>query len=358
MEGRPSERTGHRRRRLHRQQLRAGLAGPDRRTHRQPGRAHLRRQPAQPGLAARRCTPPFVHGDITDRAPAGPAAGRAPPARRGALCGREPRRPQHPRPRRLHEDQRRRHLHAAGSRARPLVGLQGRDARPSASTTSAPTRSTAAWRPTPPPSPNTTLRTQQPLQRQQGRQRPPGARLAPHLRPAGAHHQLQQQLRALSLPGKAHPADDRQRAGRQAAAHLRRRPAGARLALCGDHCSAIRTVLAKGRPGEVYNVGGWNEKANIEIVHTVCALLDELRPSAEGPYKPPDHLREGPPRPRPPLRHRRAQDRARTGLAPGRDLRHRHPQDGAVVPGPCRLGGRGAEAAATATGWPQQQYGA
>ena len=51
-----------------------------------------------------------------------------------------------------------------------------------------------------------------------------------------------------------------------------------------DHCSAIRTVLAAGRPGETYNVGGWNEKANIEIVRTVCALLDELRPAAEGPY--------------------------------------------------------------------------
>ncbi|MBI5429916.1 MAG: dTDP-glucose 4,6-dehydratase [Nitrosomonadales bacterium] len=45
-----------------------------------------------------------------------------------------------------------------------------------------------------------------------------------------------------------------------------------------DHCSAIRRVLEKGRLGEVYNVGGWNEKANIEIVHTVCDLLDELRP--------------------------------------------------------------------------------
>jgi dTDP-glucose 4,6-dehydratase len=52
-----------------------------------------------------------------------------------------------------------------------------------------------------------------------------------------------------------------------------------------DHCSAIRTVLAQGRPGEVYNVGGWNEKTNLEIVHTVCALLDELRPSPEGPYQ-------------------------------------------------------------------------
>ena len=52
-----------------------------------------------------------------------------------------------------------------------------------------------------------------------------------------------------------------------------------------DHCSAIRRVLEAGRLGEVYNVGGWNEKPNIEIVHTVCALLDELRPRADGqPY--------------------------------------------------------------------------
>ncbi len=53
-----------------------------------------------------------------------------------------------------------------------------------------------------------------------------------------------------------------------------------------DHCSAIRTVLARGSVGEVYNIGGWNEKPNIEIVHTVCALLDELRPRSDGtPYK-------------------------------------------------------------------------
>ncbi len=52
----------------------------------------------------------------------------------------------------------------------------------------------------------------------------------------------------------------------------------------GDHCSAIREVLARGRLGETYNIGGWNEKTNQEIVLTVCALLDELRPSADGPY--------------------------------------------------------------------------
>ena len=52
-----------------------------------------------------------------------------------------------------------------------------------------------------------------------------------------------------------------------------------------DHCSAIRRVLQAGQLGEVYNVGGWNEKPNIDIVNTVCALLDELRPRADGqPY--------------------------------------------------------------------------
>ena len=52
-----------------------------------------------------------------------------------------------------------------------------------------------------------------------------------------------------------------------------------------DHCSAIRRVLEAGKLGETYNVGGWNEKPNIEIVKTVCALLDELKPRADGkPY--------------------------------------------------------------------------
>jgi dTDP-glucose 4,6-dehydratase len=49
-----------------------------------------------------------------------------------------------------------------------------------------------------------------------------------------------------------------------------------------DHCSAIRRVLEAGTVGETYNVGGWNEKPNLEIVHTVCALLNELRPRADG----------------------------------------------------------------------------
>ena len=51
----------------------------------------------------------------------------------------------------------------------------------------------------------------------------------------------------------------------------------------GDHCSAVRAVLAGGQPGQTYNIGGWNEKTNREIVFTVCALLDELKPSPQGP---------------------------------------------------------------------------
>jgi dTDP-glucose 4,6-dehydratase len=52
-----------------------------------------------------------------------------------------------------------------------------------------------------------------------------------------------------------------------------------------DHCSAIRRVLEAGHVGETYNVGGWNEKANIDVVRTLCSLLDELRPRADGqPY--------------------------------------------------------------------------
>ena len=49
-----------------------------------------------------------------------------------------------------------------------------------------------------------------------------------------------------------------------------------------DHCSAIRRVLEAGQLGETYNVGGWNEKPNLEIVRTICTLLDELRPRADG----------------------------------------------------------------------------
>ena len=52
----------------------------------------------------------------------------------------------------------------------------------------------------------------------------------------------------------------------------------------GDHCAALRRVLAAGRLGETYNIGGWNEKANLDVVNTLCDLLDELKPAAQS-YK-------------------------------------------------------------------------
>ena len=51
-----------------------------------------------------------------------------------------------------------------------------------------------------------------------------------------------------------------------------------------DHCSAIRKVLEAGKLGETYNVGGWNEKANLEVVKTICAILDQLQPKKGGQY--------------------------------------------------------------------------
>jgi dTDP-glucose 4,6-dehydratase len=50
----------------------------------------------------------------------------------------------------------------------------------------------------------------------------------------------------------------------------------------GDHCAAIRRVLEAGRPGEVYNIGGSSEMANIDVVHVLCGILDELRPRTDG----------------------------------------------------------------------------
>ncbi|RJG05834.1 dTDP-glucose 4,6-dehydratase [Noviherbaspirillum cavernae] len=49
-----------------------------------------------------------------------------------------------------------------------------------------------------------------------------------------------------------------------------------------DHCAAIRRVLDAGAVGETYNIGGWNEKTNLEVVRTICTILDEIRPRADG----------------------------------------------------------------------------
>jgi dTDP-glucose 4,6-dehydratase len=53
----------------------------------------------------------------------------------------------------------------------------------------------------------------------------------------------------------------------------------------GDHCSAIRRVLEAGRLGETYNIGGWNEKTNLDVVHTLCDILDQQKPKKSGSYR-------------------------------------------------------------------------
>jgi dTDP-glucose 4,6-dehydratase len=53
----------------------------------------------------------------------------------------------------------------------------------------------------------------------------------------------------------------------------------------GDHCAAIRRVLSAGAPGETYNIGGWNEMTNLDVVHTVCDLLDALSPRPLASYR-------------------------------------------------------------------------
>ena len=80
-----------------------------------------------------------------------------------------------------------------------------------------------------------------------------------------------------------------------------------------DHCRAVERVWRAGRVGEVYNIGGRCEKTNLELTHTLLDLLGKPRSS--------DPLRAGPARPRPPLRHRLRQDRARARLAAGRSVR-------------------------------------
>lgn len=55
-----------------------------------------------------------------------------------------------------------------------------------------------------------------------------------------------------------------------------------------DHCSAVRAVLQKGRPGQTYNVGGKTERTNLELVRVLCGILDELSPAQDG--RPYEHL--------------------------------------------------------------------
>ncbi len=139
-------------------------------------------------------------------------------------------------------------------------------------------------------------------------------------------HELLEQLRALPVPGEADPAHDPERAARQAAARLRRRPPGARLAVRrGPRAGALRLVLASGRVGETYNIGGHNEQRNIEVVRTICAILRRRfrQHAAAAAFSRPNHVRQRPPRPRHSLRDRCEQDRTRARLDARRDVRQR-----------------------------------
>src|SRR5258707_7745306 len=68
-----------------------------------------------------------------------------------------------------------------------------------------------------------------------------------------------------------------------------------------DHCTAIRRVLERGRVGESYNVGGYNQKTNLEVVNAICALLDEAKPNPNNPHSIFNSFLRDPPRNHPPF---------------------------------------------------------
>ena len=130
----------------------------------------------------------------------------------------------------------------------------------------------------------------------------------------------------MPVPGEAHPADDLNAL------------AGKPLPVYGDgqnvrdwlyvddHCRALRAVLARGRAGETYNIGGNAERTNLDVVRTLCAvLLDEPRPAATSIA---DHLRRRPPGARPPLRDRPGKIRRELGWTPAETFAIGHAPDG------------------------------
>ncbi len=104
----------------------------------------------------------------------------------------------------------------------------------------------------------------------------PGPRVLPHLRAAGADHELLEQLRAVSVSREADSADDPERARRAAAADLRRRRQRSRLAARrGSLRGHPARARARAGSGEKYNIGGGNERTNLEIVDRICDALDD-----------------------------------------------------------------------------------
>ena len=225
----------HRLRRLHRLQLRVLYAekAPGHPAG-QPGQADLRRQPGKPERGRGRPPPRLCPGRHLRQ---GAGGGAVPPVRlrlRHQLCGREPRGPLHRQPRNLCPDQRHGHRQPAAARQGSLVrprrphleagqevpaGVHRRGVRRAGGRG-------LLHRDHPPVPP-------QPLLVQQGQRRSVRHGLPRHLRHAGEHHPLLQQLRALSVPRKADPPHDPQRQKPQAAARVRRRHADSGLAVRG-----------------------------------------------------------------------------------------------------------------------------
>ncbi len=128
------------------------------------------------------------------------------------------------------------------------------------------------------------LRTELALRRQQGVGRSPGARLLPHLRPADADHELLEQLRTLPVSREADSADDPERARWTA-----RCRSTATAATCATGSTSRTTVpacctaLQRGVPGEKYNIGGDNERTNLQVVDVLCDALESLRAGRHQP---------------------------------------------------------------------------
>ena len=131
---------------------------------------------------------------------------------------------------------------------------------------------------------NHALCSQQPLFCLQGIERSSGAGLVPNLWAANPGDQLLEQLRTMATCGEADPADHQPCLGRQTYPYLWQKGPDPRLALCGRPCRSTPSSAEKGRVGETYNIGGHNEKRNLEVVQTICDLLDELVPKV-GSYR-------------------------------------------------------------------------
>ena len=289
----------------------------------QPGQADLRGQSAEPGSGLERSAPCLRTRRHRRRRSNRPPARAISPPCGSQSRGREPRRPLDPRSRQLHADQRGRHLPSARGGPRLLGGPARRPAGPFPLPPGFDgrglrlTRRRGAARRR-----GRTLRAQQSLCGEQGRGRPPGALVPPHLRPAGADHQLLQQLRPVPVSREADPARDPPCARRQAHPGLRRRRQHPRLAPCrGPLC---RDRARAGRRPPRRELQYRRDQRATQHRAGQADLRDARRGAAASRRRlvpAADRIRGGPAGPRPALRDRCWKDPARAGLGAKPELR-------------------------------------